>query len=262
MDSAAKPQRVGEAMKRSLKALWGGVISAFFILLLLVLWGANISSCITGEDSASGKDGKKLSIVEFNDKNPRHVKIEHALQSVWIGATDAKDGPKLFIADSHDINAASFGSGRFLVWDGMADLPDSMVSAIFAHEVAHDILRHSKKAQDVKDLTDFFGDVLSVFGRADAGTEKTLKKWVGYTALPKYSRSQELEADAKAVEILTMLGDADPEKELAEALQLLLDKYGNLGGGFFDSHPSTVDRIQRLRSQAEARMKKDDRTAN
>lgn len=159
--------------------------------------------------------------------------------------------PKVFIADSRDINAASFGSGRFVVWDGVADLPDSVVAAIFAHEVAHDILRHSKKAQDVKDLMDFFGDALSVFGRADAGTERTLKKWVGYTAVPKYSRSQEFEADAKAVEILRMLGCREPEKELADALQLLLAKYGNLGGGFFDSHPSTTERIKRLHSDAQ-----------
>jgi Zn-dependent protease with chaperone function len=218
---------------------------------MMVFWGANISSCITGEDSGGGENGKKLSIIQVNDKNARHAKIEHALQSVWIGATDARESPKVFIADSQDINAASFGSGRFLVWDGVADLPDSMVTAIFAHEVAHDMLRHSKKAQDVKDLTDFFGDVLSVFGQGDVGTEKTLKRWVGYTAVPKYSRDQEFEADAKAVEILRAMGHREPEKELADALQLLLGKYGNLGGGFFGSHPSTADRVQRLRSQAE-----------
>jgi predicted Zn-dependent protease len=110
-----------------------------------------------------------------------------------------------------------------------------------------------KKAQDVKDLTDFVGDVLSIFGQADAPTENTLKKWVGYTALPKYNRNQEFAADAKAVEILRELGCDKPENQLGDALQVLLDKYGNLGGGFFDSHPSTTERIQRLRSQAERR---------
>ena len=79
---------------------------------------------------------------------------------------------------------------------------------------------------------------------------------MGYTALPKYSRKQEFEADAKAVEILTELGYNEPEKQLSETLQVLLDKYGNLGGGFFDNHPSTTERIQRLRSQAETRTKK------
>ncbi len=256
VDSAAKPQRTWHTMKRGLKTLWGGIVSAFFVLLTIIFWGANISSCISGGDSARERDAKKLNIIEVNDKNDRHVRIEHALSRVWFGATDDKENPKLFVADAPNINAASFGSGRFLVWDGVADLPDSMIDAIFAHEVAHDILRHSKKAQDVKDLTDFFGDVLSVFGRTDASTEKTLKTWVGYTALPKYSRNQEFEADAKAVEILKKIGCEEPEKQLSETLQVLLDKYGNLGGGFFDNHPSTTERIQRLRSQAERRMRK------
>lgn len=243
-------------MRRGLKGLWGAIVSVFSILLMIVLWGANISSCITGEDSGASKGGKKLSIIEVNNQNGRHVKIEHILESVWFGATSARENPKVFIADSRDINAASFGSGRFLVWDGVADLPDSVVTAIFAHEVAHDILRHSKKAQDVKDVTDFFGDMLSVFGEADVATEKTLKKWVSYTALPKYSRNQEFEADSKAVEILRVLGHREPETEFADALQLLLAKYGDLGGGFFDNHPSTTERIQGLRSRRENSGKK------
>jgi Zn-dependent protease with chaperone function len=255
MASPTKSEGVRHKVNRAFKALWGGIVSAFFALLVILFWSADISSCIKGNDSAEEKEAAKLKIIEVSVKNVRHVKIENALDSLWLRVT-AKENPKLFIVDSDDINAASFGSGRFLVWDGLADLPDSMIDAIFAHEIAHDILRHSKKAQDVKDLTDFVGDVLSVFGQADAPTENTLKKWVGYTALPKYSRTQEFEADAKAVEILGKLGYSQPEKRLGETLQVLLDKYGNRGGGFFDSHPATAERIQRLRSQAEHAPKK------
>lgn len=243
-------------MKRGVRTFFRGIVSVFFLLLMLVLWGANFSSCISGKDSTRKSEAIKVKIVEVDVSDARHAKIKDALDSIWFGATSAKDGPKLFIADSREINAASFGSGRFLVWDGVANLPDSMIRAILAHEVAHDLLRHSKKAQDVKDLTDFLGDVLSSVGQADAETEGTLKKWVGYTTLPKYSRNQEFEADAKAIKILTALGDNESEKHLSETLQVLLDKYGNLGGGFFDDHPSTAERIQRLRSQAESRMKK------
>jgi predicted Zn-dependent protease len=68
--------------------------------------------------------------------------------------------------------------------------------------------------------------------------------------LPKYSRTQEFEADAKAVEILTILGDQCPAHEMSEALQVLIEKYGNTGGGFLDSHPATTERIQRLDGRA------------
>jgi Zn-dependent protease with chaperone function len=244
MDSAGKLQRVRAAAKRCLKALWAGLVSAFFITVVIIFLGANISSCIVEDDVGD----KALSIVEADNRNERHVKLARALYAVWARAREVTGEPTMFIAESPDINAASFGSGRFLVWDGVADLPDSMIDAIFAHEVAHDILRHSKKAKDVKDLTDFIGDILSVLGNADRGTEETLKKWVGYAALPKYSRTQEFDADAKAVQILTRMGHREPETELADALQFLLIKYGSLGGGFFDRHPSLKERLSRLRS--------------
>ncbi len=255
MDSPSRLEDIRYKVNRAFKALWGGIVSAFFALLVIFFWSADIWSWISGGDSARQQDAAKLKITEVSASNPRHAKIEHALDRLWLRAT-GKENPELFIVDSQEINAASFGSGRFLVWDGVADLPDSIIDTIFAHEIAHDILRHSKKAQDVKDLTDFVGDVLSVFGQANASTENTLKKWVGYTALPKYSRTQEFEADAKAVEILRELGYTEAEKRLGDGLQILLDKYGNLGGGFFDSHPSTTERIQRLRSQAEHATKK------
>lgn len=249
MGPPSKRELIRHKIENSIKKVWSGIVSALFIGFVIVLWAANASTCVSGRDTGQ-RSASNLKIVEVNQQNSRHGKLERALSEVWLGATNAQEKPTLLIVDSLDINAASFGSGRFLVWDGMADLSDSITRPIFAHEVAHDILRHSKKSQDLKDLTDFFGDLLSVFGRADTDTENTLKKWVGYTALPKYSRKQEFEADAKAVQILATLGEPQPEKELSEALQLLLDRYGNTGGGFLDSHPSTSERIQRLNGRA------------
>jgi predicted Zn-dependent protease len=37
---------------------------------------------------------------------------------------------------------------------------------------------------------------------------------------------------------------------MSEALQVLIEKYGNTGGGFLDSHPATTERIQRLDGRA------------
>jgi len=238
-----------EKITSSIKNVWSGIVSALLLAFVILLWAANASTCVSGRETAQG-NAKNLKIVELNQRNRRHVKLEHALCEVWFGATNAQENPTLLIANSSDINAASFGFGRFLVWDGVADLPDSIMRPIFAHEVAHDILKHSKKAQEVKDLTDFFGDLFSVFGRAGIDTENTLKRWVGYTTLPKYSRTQEFEADAKAVEILSILGDPSPAREMSEALQVLIERYGSTGGGFLDSHPATTERIQRLDGRA------------
>jgi predicted Zn-dependent protease len=250
MREANERELLRHKIGNSIITVWSGIASALFVGFVILLWAANASTCMRGRETVQ-RNASNLKIVEVNQQNSRHAKLERALSEVWFGATNAQEKPTLLIVDSSDINEASFGSGRFLVWDGVADLPDSITRPIFAHEVAHDILRHSKKSQDLKELTDFFGDVLSVFGRADADTESTLKKWVGYTALPKYSRKQEFEADAKAVQILATLGEPQPSREMGQALQVLLEKYGDVGGGFFDSHPSTKERIQRFRIQAE-----------
>jgi hypothetical protein len=109
MDPASGPEQIRHKMTRGLKALWGGIVSIFSVLLILLLWSANFSSCIKGDDSARAREAKKLKIVQADGQNERHAKIQHALQSVWFGATGGKDGPKLFVVDSRDINAASFG---------------------------------------------------------------------------------------------------------------------------------------------------------
>jgi predicted Zn-dependent protease len=244
-----KAELLREKIASSIKNVWSGIVSVLVMILVILLWAANASTCVSGRETAQ-RNANSLKIAELDRHNGRHMKLEGALSEVWFGATNTQEKPTLLMVNSSDINAASFGFGRFLVWDGVADLPDSIMRPIFAHEVAHDILKHSKKAQEIKDLTDFFGDVFSVFGRADIDTENTLKRWVGYTTLPKYSRTQEFEADAKAVEILSILGDPNPAREMSDALQVLVEKYGNTGGGFLDSHPATTERIQRLNGRA------------
>jgi predicted Zn-dependent protease len=244
-----KGELLREKIASSIKNVWSGLVSVALMAFVILLWAANASTCVSRRETAQ-RSANNLKIVELDQQNGRHVKLQRVLSEVWFGATNAQEKPTLLIVNSSDINAASFGFGRFLVWDGVADLPDWIMRPIFAHEVAHDILKHSKKAQEVKDLTDFFGDLLSVFGRTDLDTENTLKRWVGYTALPKYSRTQEFEADTKAVEILNMLGDPNPSREMSEALRILIEKYGNTGGGFLDSHPATTERIQQLNGRA------------
>jgi hypothetical protein len=140
-----KSELLREKITSSIKNVWSGIVSVLLMAFVILLCAANASTCVSGRET-SQQNAKNLKIVELNPQNRRHMKLEHALSEVWFGATNAKEKPTLLIADSSDINAASFGFGRFLVWDSVADLPDSIMRPIFAHEVAHDILKHSKKA--------------------------------------------------------------------------------------------------------------------
>jgi Zn-dependent protease with chaperone function len=227
------------------KEILENVLSWLFLLLMLVVFAARCAGpAITGQRKDSG-----LQIVEADMTNPTHKKIASALERVWsVSSSGAETNMKLFIANSHDINAASFGNGRFLFWAGTADLPEDLLEAISAHEVAHDMLKHSRNAGELRDLTDFFGEAVSFITGSDDPTEETLKRWFGNTVLPKYSRTQELEADTKAVLLLELAGTQNPKKTMSSCLETLLSKYGNSGGKFFDSHPSTKERIERLKA--------------
>ena len=229
------------------KKIGDNALSWVFTLLLLVLCAAKLWSWVGLAIAGNSKDSE-LRITESIDGNRRHDRIASTVDRVWGVSALASRKVKLFIAQSPDINAASFGNGRFLFWDGTADLPDNILEAIAAHEVAHDVLRHAQKTEELKDLTDFFGETVSVLTASDDPTKQTLKRWLGNAVLPKYSRAQELEADTKAIELLALSGKGNPTKTMLACLELLLSKYGNNGGRFLDSHPSTQERIEKLKA--------------
>jgi predicted Zn-dependent protease len=156
----------------------------------------------------------------------------------------------LWLLDDSTVNAASFGGGRFVAWAGMETLSDQDVDAVFAHEVAHDALRHSQKASELKDVTDFFGEVLGTLTGSDRAATNTLQRWSGAFVVPAYSRSQEFEADSAAVLYLALGGYPNPHQVLCGALGRLRDRVGESGGGFFSSHPALTDRLARLHQEA------------
>lgn len=215
------------------------------------MWSAQIKSCFTTE-GINNKSGlsKDIKIIKAFPNNIRHQRIIDRLTIIyksldlrWQGNSDV-----YFINDETSLNAASFGDGIFLFWESLATLPDWAIDSILAHEVAHDLLLHSKKMKDVDDVRSFFTEVLSLFGGADHGTETTLQEWSSKLTLPKYSQKQEYEADQYAIRILSICGYEKSHMIFANTLKYLRNNYGNSGGGFFDYHPSTEARIQKALS--------------
>lgn len=192
-----------------------------------------------------GADTIKVQEIDYN--NIRNIRIASRFFQMWskTGISDSK--PQLFIVASSEINAASLGAGRFIFWESLADLPDWALDAIVAHEIAHDLLRHSKKAHDLQELADFFSEVIALFGHASRKSEQTLRGWISLAMLPKYSRSQEIEADTKSLELLALSGYDNPNLVLYRTFEIMLAKHGDSGGSFFDSHPSTRERMNNMK---------------
>lgn len=217
---------------------------------IVIIFSANIWTWISdffrSTESTQANAGK-INVQKIDYDNIRHLRIASRFVIVWPESLSSDVKPQLYVVPSSEINAASLGGGKFIFWESLADLPVWALDAIVAHEIAHDLLRHSKKVREMQDLTNFFAEVLALFGHSSVEEEKTIKGWINIAVLPKYSRSQEIEADTKALEILYLAGYDNPRLIMYRTFEILLAKYGDLGGNFFDSHPSTQERMDNLK---------------
>ncbi|MCX5733602.1 MAG: M48 family metallopeptidase [candidate division NC10 bacterium] len=166
-------------------------------------------------------------------------------QSLYRAGTAAGENPQNFkmgMIRSREINAANAGGGVFYFTDGLAAESKEVIDAVVAHEMAHEALGHVGKTIVTSVV------ISTVFAVLDAkfpgvGSANEL---VNPLVVNTFSRSQELEADRKAVEILGKMGYREPERTMLQALTLLRDRYGQTGGGLFATHPNIGDRITEI----------------
>lgn len=231
------------------KSILGGIGSILFVIFIIVMWSAQIKSCfIFDSTNKSSEKTNNHKILEASLDNSKHHKLLVHMKKIYasLGLEDKKQFHVYFINEENSLNAASFGDGKYIFWETLANLPDWAIDSILAHEIAHDLLLHSRKMRDADDLKSFFTEILSMVGGADRNTEKTLQDWSSKLILPKYSKSQEYEADEYAAEILFKCGYEKPELIFSDTLSLIKNKFGDSGGGFFDFHPSTNERVQHI----------------
>lgn len=151
------------------------------------------------------------------------------------------DPRRIYIAGqrSEHVNAAAFGDRHFVVTFGLLKTENQCVLVgVVAHELAHDVLDHPR-AQVVSATG--IGVLATAAGLVIPGGGY-LVQGAGWLGLRAYGRSQEAEADARAIELLTKSGT--PSWTLRYALEFIQDVYGDQGGSWLDTHPATAERIK------------------
>ena len=175
--------------------------------------------------------------------DPAHVARLQRIMPPLIKGMDHPvplDQVKVGIMDDPHINAASAGHGEFYVTTGLLQkADDNALAGVLAHELAHQDLNHVAKAQAL-------GAGLSIgmviLNSIAPGTQ-ALTPIAGELVARKYGRTEEYQADRHGVDILRRAGY--PGKQImANTLTWLLNTEGTSGGGFFDTHPATGDRVQ------------------
>lgn len=171
------------------------------------------------------------------------------LKKVMIPLLQAMDKPKppsqvkVGIIDDPSINAANAGNGEFYVTTGLLQKAnDDQLLAIMAHEVAHDDLGHVAKAQA---LGTGIGIGAVILDQIIPGAGRVVPV-AGALIQRKYSRTEEYEADRHGVELLKRVG-RNKDVMIATLTWLMNTEGDGGGGGFFETHPETGDRIEVLR---------------
>jgi Zn-dependent protease with chaperone function len=155
---------------------------------------------------------------------------------------------KVGVVDDPQINAGSGGSGEFIVTRGLlAKANDDQLTAVLAHEIAHDDLNHVAKAQTLGAGLNIGMVILDqIFPGSGA-----LAPIAGTLIARKYGRNEEYAADRHGAELLRRAG-LSPEL-MVNTLTWLQQTEGTSGnGGFFSTHPATGDRIDALKRELRA----------
>ena len=149
---------------------------------------------------------------------------------------------RVTLLDDPQINAANAGGGDFYVTTGLLEkASDDQLRGVLAHEVAHADLGHVAKAQA---LGTGMNIGIFILDQIIPGSGYLTPLVADLGVMRPFSRQEEYEADAHGVQILQRAG-YNGKQVMGNTLTWLLQTAGS-SGGFFETHPGTDDRIQRI----------------
>ena len=200
----------------------------------------------------------KTSEMLVNDENLVGYLQKILCQSV---GKDRCDGVRIYVADIPGFNASMSPNGMMVVWTGLLlrARSEAEVGAVLGHEFAHFELRHSLKGfQKRRSTSDVLAWAQVLGGIAQTGTRDMQISLVGN--LFQFDREQEKDADLLG---LRYLADSQyPSRAASEIWQHLMEEtdatlYGRnikkrhrYSAGFFDTHPTELNRAQYLLDEA------------
>ena len=191
---------------------------------------------------------EKTKTIRPDWQNPGHKLVAQQLVPLLRAGGRDPNVCKVFFIETEKLNAVSLGDCTFGFTTGLTGTGDAkLIFGVAAHEVAHDVLGHADKRKAAIATEQLIRTGVSLIPGVGGLIASSAVLVVGMLALPAYSRSQEAEADDKAVEILQAAGDAEGAGTMIHAFRVLLARHGAKGGGLLDTHPGTEDRLEAMR---------------
>jgi predicted Zn-dependent protease len=213
------------------------------VALLAWVLGCGAGCVVESASEPSREPSREARAPRTQQLDPRQAERLQRIMLPLVRATNrsTKD-VRVALIDDPSINAANAGGGEFYVTTGLLQKAnDDQLRGVLAHEIAHDDLGHVARAQLLGTGLNL-GVVL--LEKLIPGSS-ALTPIAGTLIARGHSRSEELEADRHAVEILQRAGY--PKEVMIDALAWIMKSSPQDGGGFLSTHPATSERIDALR---------------
>jgi len=235
-------RRLAERLSNGIKAL----LVILFIIVLVVYGAANVwtqfRTCCIVQLFFDAPEGPRMRAPDITD--PDDLRLVQPLVRAAEAAGLDLDEVRVGIVELDIINAGSLGNHTFLLFEGLSKLGKQHRDAVMAHEVAHDLLGHADQSKSRYRYLNRVLSVLNVVVGARSDTSDQVLSWTGDLAFPPFEKDAEFAADAKALEILRGMGyRSNARQVMAGALRAIQEAVGDTGGGYFDSHPATSQRV-------------------
>jgi predicted Zn-dependent protease len=197
-----------------------------------------IESYLLGERECTDADKKYLveKLVE---------KLSHHLDS-------SKYTYRVKIVDTQEVNAYSFPGGYIVINTGLINFCNSSkeLAAVIAHEIGHNEHHHVVKSI-ARDMG--LAMLLSTVGSDSNQLRELMSKLISN----RFSRDQEADADAYAVDLLLKAG-VDPEP-MAQFFERMLENRPEFMEEleFLSTHPADGKRVQQIRELSKGKVIED-----
>ncbi|MDX1420571.1 MAG: M48 family metalloprotease [Rubricoccaceae bacterium] len=156
------------------------------------------------------------------------------------------------LADPQTINAFALPGGQVSVTAGLVEAlqpTEGELAGILAHEIAHVVGRHSAEQMAKAQLTQGLASAAAIAAydpnQPGSAAQSQIAMLIGQALTTRYSREDELEADALGVQFMADAG-YDPR-----AMASVMQKLGQAAGGargpeFLSTHPNPDNRVARI----------------
>ena len=177
--------------------------------------------------------------------NPSDPATRLLAAALYRAARAASEDPRRYsfaMVRTAAVRAYTGEDATFYFSEGLALQRPSVIEALVAHEVAHELLDHVGRRRALSlSVTGGF----TVLGVILPGLS-ALDFLANPLIVRAYTRDQELDADRRAVEVLRDMGYATPRRVLAEALREAAAHNDAADRGPFATEPELAERLAAL----------------